>query len=100
MIRYLWLSYACHSTRSQVSGQLDVSLQGQWQFGRKGGALLAIAQPRLRHLPNDFPYQKLLDIKPLAQKSIVVNAFQSNAYALYLSQSGELSRRRIGTGSD
>jgi hypothetical protein len=81
-------------------GHLDASLQGQWQFGKKGGALLAMAQPQLRHLPNDFPYQKLLNIRPLAQKSIVVNAFQSNAYALCLSQSGEFSPRRIIASSD
>lgn len=73
----------------QIVGSLDATLQGQWQFGRKNGALLAMARPRMKTLPYNFPYLKLTDIRALSHKSIVVNTSICPSFALYLSQQSD-----------
>jgi len=70
----------------QLAGQADGSIDGQWQFGRNRGALLIISRPQIKHLPLEFPYEKLRNISVLSRKVIVMDVVICPAYALYLSQ--------------
>jgi hypothetical protein len=53
------------------------------------GALLIMSRPQTKHLPIEFPYEKLRDIRVLSRKVIVMDVVICPAYALYLSQESE-----------
>ena len=83
---------------SQLAGQADASIHGQWKFGRNRGALLIISRPQIKHLPTEFPYERLRDISVLARKVIVMDVVICPAYALYLSQESELQFPTVDDG--
>jgi hypothetical protein len=76
---------------SRLAEQADGSIRvdGQWKFGKNRGALLIMSRPQTKHLPIEFPYEKLRGIGVLSGKVIVMDVVICPAYALYLSQESE-----------
>ncbi|KAG8897421.1 hypothetical protein FRB99_008161 [Tulasnella sp. 403] len=76
-----------------IGGDVPASVGGKWEFSKgKRGALLVMARPRLTHITNEI-LGTLSKIKPLVEKSVVVQVYTCPAYVMYMTEKsgGELS---------
>jgi len=68
-----------------VPGLAEASIKGEWQFGKKRGALLIMDRPRISHIPPNELLKQLVDVHTLEDKVLVTEVVSWPAYSLYLS---------------
>ncbi|KAF9461885.1 hypothetical protein BDZ94DRAFT_1298991 [Collybia nuda] len=71
------------------AGLAEASIRGQWQFGKRRGALLIMSQPRSQHIPSNTFLKDLIGISKLKDKALVTEVVSCPAYSLYLSGANE-----------
>jgi hypothetical protein len=72
-----------------VPGVAEASVKGQWDFGRKRGAVLVMAHPSSSRIPAQSLLKHLVNLPDLKDKFLVTQTFHCHAYSLYLSGEGE-----------
>jgi len=68
-----------------VAGLANASIKGQWKFGSRRGALLAMSRPVSSYVPPKVLLKHLVDIPILKNKELVTEVVSCPAYSLYLS---------------
>lgn len=79
------ISNATSGIHSEITGLAEASIKGQWEFGKKRGALLIMARPRSRRIPPHVVLKQLVKIPSLEDKVLVTEVLSCPAYSLYLS---------------
>jgi len=83
-----------------LTGVAEASVKGQWDFGRKRGALLVMANPNSYRIPGQVLLKHLVKLPHLKDKALVTQTFHCHAYSLYLSgeENDSISVALVGSG--